>query len=97
VLLGRGELGSTTDLVFGDAGRLVRMLRGFASRTEMAAAVALSEDQAAEPAAGKDLAAAGVRLVDVLVSLVPAVVASWECWRSRRAPTGEAGAARGTV
>jgi hypothetical protein len=34
-LLGRDELGSTTDLVLGDAGRLLAMLRGFASRAEL--------------------------------------------------------------
>ena len=94
-LLGRGELGSTTDLVLGDAGRLLGMLRGFASRTDLAAAVALSEDQAAAAAAAGELAGGGVRLADAVVPLVPVVVALWECWRSRRAPAGTPGPARG--
>ncbi len=93
-LLGRGELGSTTDLVLGDAGRLLGMLRGFASRTDLAAAVALSDEEkrAAEPTAG-GLAGDGVRLADALVPVMTAVVAVWQGWRSRRGrPRGELGA-----
>lgn len=90
-LLGCGELGSTTDLVLGDAGRLLAMLRGFASRAELAAAASSDgEDQAGEPAR-EELASDGVSVGDALVRVMPAAFAAWQGWRPRRAPAGNAG------
>lgn len=90
-LLGRTGLGSTTDLVLGDAGRLLAMLRGFSSRTDLAAAVALSNEKRAAELIAEELAGDGVRLADALVRVMPAAFAVWQGWRRRRLPAEYAG------
>ena len=88
---GREELGSTTDLVLGDAGRLLAMLRGFASRAKLAAAASSgSEHQASEPPR-EELSGDGVSLADALVRAMPAAFAALQAWRPRRQPAENAG------
>jgi hypothetical protein len=68
-LLHLGELASTSDLTMGDAGRLVRLLRSYQDRAELAAMLIRPEGQA------EDVAGRGCRvsLSDAVAALVLAL------------------------
>jgi hypothetical protein len=86
-LVGRDRLESTADLVMGEAGQLIKALRQFRDRDELATAAASSAER---QSAGLDRPEA-VSLASAIARAAMLAAAAWRQWQAR--PPGAAGVA----